>query len=386
MFSKSHPIIIYIDRLGFSVYQETLVNIPKFNFTPDLVANLDVINKEQLTNFISTFVQVNKITPSSIVIVLSDYVIFVKDLADSIQKPDQNQNPKENSGDIKDHRDEVQSFLEDIPFEDVLAKVIRVGNVDRIVAANKEIIMAIADVFTNNKSTVESIVPAFAFGQNANFSTGLTLDNAKIILGDMTTLKLSNLLTDQEKILPTQKIEGGLNNLSTTSNLDPTSTNVKKPKNLRQYSLVGVFGILLVVLVIVIANSVAEPTPKSYKARAVMPTVIPTAIPTLAVASKSATIDPIEVKEINIEISHSAQSWEVTSKLRKNLSEIGFQNITDEISETSIPEKSSIIFSENISTDLRNNIIIEIKEILPNISISEGQDIENEINISIGKS
>ena len=44
MLSKSHPIILFIDRFGFSIYQDTLTTIPKFNFTQDLVSNLDVVN------------------------------------------------------------------------------------------------------------------------------------------------------------------------------------------------------------------------------------------------------------------------------------------------------------------------------------------------------
>src|ERR1035437_2862749 len=127
MLSKNHPLIIFIDRFGFSVYQDTLANIPKFNFTPDLVSNTDVVNKDQFGSLIATFIQINKMVPSSLAVILSDDVIYIKDLVNP-PKPVPAQGLKTDSNDEKEHQDEVQNFLEDVPFEEVLAKVIKAGN------------------------------------------------------------------------------------------------------------------------------------------------------------------------------------------------------------------------------------------------------------------
>ncbi|KKQ31985.1 MAG: hypothetical protein US48_C0039G0005 [Candidatus Levybacteria bacterium GW2011_GWA2_37_36] len=65
---------------------------------------------------------------------------------------------------------------------------------------------------------------------------------------------------------------------------------------------------------------------------------------------------------------------------------MGFTDIISEVSEVSIPEKSSVVFSQNVPADLRNNVIAEIKKILPDISILENQDVDLSVSILIGKS
>ncbi|KKQ37674.1 MAG: hypothetical protein US55_C0026G0011 [Candidatus Levybacteria bacterium GW2011_GWC2_37_7] len=170
MLSKSHPIILFIDRFGFSVYQDALANIPKFSFTPDLVANLDVISKDQFVNLIGTFIQVNKMVPSSLAVILSDNVIYVKDLVSPAPKLTSTQGLETDAVDDKEHEDEVQIFLENVPFEEVLAKVIKVGNINRAVAVNKDLAMTIADTFSSKGFSVEAIAPGFMYGQSANFT------------------------------------------------------------------------------------------------------------------------------------------------------------------------------------------------------------------------
>jgi len=390
MLSKSHPIILFIDRFGFSVYQDTLVGIPKFNFTPDLVANLDVINKEQFVTLIVTFMQINKIIPSSLAVILSDNVIFVKDLVAPVQKTVPTQGLKEDSGDDKDNKDEVQNFLEDIPFEEVLAKVIKIGNTNRVVAVNKDLVMAIVDAFTSNKSVVEAITPSFIFGQNANFTAGLTLNNARIVLEDIETLKLGNLLTDQEKIVFPQNLESKPE--SPLADIKPDLTNgAKTPQSLRQYILIGVFITLLIILAVVYLNLGVSQTPsKSSKAKNTsidvisVPTLAPTSEPILTqtpIATSS-----VDLKTVKIKIMQSSEQNEIATGLKNAILDIGYQDIADEISEAATPEKSSISFSQNIPVDLRDNVITEVKKILPDISILENQNSDSTINISIGRS
>jgi hypothetical protein len=115
-----------------------------------------------------------------------------------------------------------------------------------------------------------------------------------------------------------------------------------------------------------------------------VPAVIPTATPVPATAS--ATISSSDLKTVNIKISYDTQSSSIAASLKTGFSGMGFENVANEISKVSTPEKSSVIFSQNISTDLRSSIITEIKEVLQNFSILESQDASSTIDISIGKS
>jgi len=383
MLSKSHPIILFIDRFGFSVYQDTLTTIPKFNFTQDLVSNLDVVNKVQFVSLVSTFIEINKIVPSSLAVILSDDVIYIKDLAGPVQKPVSAPAPKTEATEDKEHKDEVENFLENIPFEEILARVIKTGNMNRIVAVNRDLAMTIADAFMAKGSTIDSITPGFMYGQNVNFTKGLTADNLKVILGNVEILRSGNLLTDQEKMIIGRDIRSELES--------PAAIVEKKKQNLTQYILAGIFVILLIVLGVVYFLSQKADEASDTKninsiinQRIAVPAVIPTAIPVPATAS--ATISPSDLKTVNIKISYDTQSSSIAASLKTDFSGMGFENVVNEISKVSTPEKSSVIFSQNISTDLRSSIITEIKEVLQNFSILESQDASSTIDISIGKS
>lgn len=388
MISKNHSTILFIDRNGFDIYQGALANIPKFSFTQDVVANLDVVSKEQLTNLIAAFVKANKIVPGSLVVVLSDNVIFVKDLAVSAQKTPPSQGPKEDLSNDNDHKDEVRNFLEDIPFEEILAKVIKTGNVDRAVAVNRDLVMSIIDVFKGDKFIVEAIVPGFIFGQNANFTAGLTLNNARIVLENAEALKLGNLLTDQEKMIFPQTFGGEPGKLQ-------VNNGEKKRKNLRQYILIGVFVVLLIVLAVVYFYSTASQAPsQNTKIKSNSAGTVNT--PTASV-SKSPVIEPtltqaptatasVELKDIKIKIIQNSQVDEKAVNLKSALLGIGFQNVVSEVSEISIPAKSSVVFSQDIAVETRDILLAEVEKILPGISVLESQDSNFTIKISIGKS
>ncbi len=385
MRSHNHPIILFIDRFGFSIYQDTLTNIPKFNFTPDLVANLDVVNKEQFSNLIATFIQINKIVPSSLTILLSDTVIYVKDLINPLQKPsatDQpllNPPPSLNSAD-KEHKEEIQNFLENIPFEEVLAKVVKIDQTDRVVAANKELVMIIAESFVNKGCVLDAVIPGFLFLPKANFALGLTQENIQAVLNDSEILKDGNLLTNQQKVAAPAVFAG---------QKEPISGE-KKPQNMRQFILIGVFVTLLVIFAVVYLNLGASKTPLSKKIKSSsveavnIPSVAVTAIPTLASAPLTAA--PLDLKSIKIKILQNNESNAIANDLKNGLSQLGFEEVIIENSQGTIPEKSSVIFSQNVPSDLRNNVIAEVKKILFGISILENQDSNSTITILIGRS
>jgi hypothetical protein len=379
MLSKSHPIILFIDRFGFGIYQDSIASIPKFNFTQDLVSNLDVIDKDKLTELISTFIQVNKIVPSSLAAILSDDIIYIKDLAGPIQKPAPGQTVvKPDLINDKEHENDVKNFLEDVPFEDVLAKVIKTGTINRIVAVNKDLVMGIIDVFINKGSTLEAVVPAFMYGQNVNFTSGLTSENAKSILGNLETLKSGNLLTDPEKAA----MSLGLENQLGTSPV----TFAKKPRNIRQYILVGVFVLLLIALAVVYLTLGRNPAPAATKKNvpaANTQVASPSAVPVIqsSLASPSAALN-----DIKIEIIQASQVDEKAEELKSALIAIGYINVMNEVSDVSIPANSSIIFSKDIPVDHRNNIIAEVKKTIPDVTVLESQDSNFTISISLGKS
>lgn len=351
MRSQNHPVILSIDRGGFSLYQDTLINIPRFNFTPDIVRDLDVINEGKLITLITTFIQINKIIPSNLGIILSDTVTYVKDLGESLV-------PQEN----------IQNFLENIPFEEVIAKVIKIDRQARAVAVNKNLVMAIASVFTSKGCMLEAIIPSFLYGSAANFASGLTPGNIRVVLESSEIAKIGNLLTDQQKEVFPQNPEEKPKEIS--------NKNEEKPQHRRQYVLIGIFIVLLVILAVVYLSS--KDSASSVNVSVPSPTLTPTEVPPTPFSA-------ISINSIRIKIIQSSQLVEKAANLKSELSNIGFQNITSEVSEISAAEKSSVIFPQNISADFKNKIVTEVRKSFPNAAVLENQSLDGIITILIGE-
>ena len=396
---KSHPVTLFIDRNGFDVHQDTLAKFLKVSFTPDVVASSDVISKEKLIALIATLIQANKITPSSIVVVLSDNIVYVKDLpkpAVSEKTPPEKPKEKENSDGDKQQESEVQDFLSDVPFENVMAKVIKTANANRVVAANKDLILEIVNAFVKKGFTLEVVIPGFMYGRNVNFTAGLDSNNIKAISENTEALKFSNMLTDQAEFHSSKLLIDGAMNPPANSETSPID-GLRKNKNLRQYILIGALAVLLIILAVVYLFSRSSEKPVS-KAKAnpsagtaVAPSPSPASGPTLTPASNassSADLDAsssADLEGIEITIENYQEDGKV-ALLKKELLQIGLQNVAGVSLETSAPGKSSVVISQDISVNARVKILNAIGKVLPNPTVLEDQNTSYAIKILIGKS
>lgn len=370
MATKEHPIIIFLDRNGFIIYQDTLSNVWQFPFSQDLVQNLDVVNKTQLVNSIGSFIQTNKVIPSSLIVVLSDSLIFQKDLA-SLQKNPESQVDFGNKEQQEQQEKEVKNFLDSVPFEEILAKII---NNTRVVAANKELLEVVVYPFKKIGCIVDAVVPGFIYQEYIDFSGGLSGDIARIILQQTDLLKLGNMLTGQQAAETQQD-----------SNAQPQKEPKEKPNNLRPFILIAVLVFLLIVLAIVYftkgktsqAPPLTAPSPSPTAALRVEPTI-----------SKEASVSPLvaDLKTIKITIVGNKETEILANALKNILTQSGFQNITTKDSTNPIPAKSSVLFSKSVTDSDRQKAIVEIKKIFPDILVQESQDLESVITIIVGKS
>lgn len=380
---KEHPIIIFLDRNGFIIYQDTLSNVWQFPFAQDLVVNLDVINKIQLENSIGAFIQTNKISPSSLIIILSDSVVFQKDLA-SLQKNPESTDPNQQENELiignkEQQEKEIRNFLDIVPFEDVLIKVI---NNNIIVVVNKDLLEALVSPFKAIGCVVDAIVPGFIYKEYSDFSGGLSQDIVKIVLQQTDLLKLGNILTGQQQAVEIQK------DSYDQSQKEPE----EKPSNIRQFILIGVFVFLIAVLAIVYFTLGREQTfPEKNASQPSTSLNLPNPTPSPQVnqtssqeASASSSVD--NLKTIKITIVGNTETEALSNALENLLTKSGFQNITTEDSISPIPARSSVLFSKSIPDSIRETIIAEIKKIFPDILVQENQELESVITIILGKS
>ncbi len=226
MFSKGNIVLLLLDRSGFILFRGTLTNILKFTFTPEVVSNLDVVNKDLLKNLIVSFIENNKIPASIVIVLLTDAVIYEKNLTNE--------------------QSDVQKFLDSIPFEDVLAKAIKTEKLSLMVGTNRDLVFSVIDPFIKKGFIIEAVVPSFLYGQNINITNGLTVELVKSILKHPELLKSVNLLIGQQLI----------RELSGDSSMSAQKENKteEKPKK-RQLILIVVFVALFVVMLIMLFTS-----------------------------------------------------------------------------------------------------------------------------------
>jgi len=223
--------IIYISREGFQIYAPGIQSILDFKFVPEIVRDLDIINKELLYNLLKLFISNNNIPKCSLIIVIADSASIIKDFIASDQTKEQ-----------------AIEFLEHIPFEEVSSKSISIENGIRAYGTNKELYELIKDAFIHEKFEVLMVLPAIAIGPEVSTRTTLDIDTINIIIEKEPLLKEFDLL--KQPILPFRPEKNITDTIETTDSVKEE----KKSNNKRTILLATVFFVLIIVLVIVYIN------------------------------------------------------------------------------------------------------------------------------------
>lgn len=230
--------IIYILREGFQIFAPGLPSILEFRFVPEIVRDLDIVNKELLYNLLKIFIFNNNIPKSSFIMVIADSASIIKDFITPPQT-DQQATP------LTPPQQQVDEFLEHIPFEEVSSKSIPIDNGIRAYGTNKELYESIKEGFLLEGFEIIMVLPAITIGPEVNTKTALDADVINSILKKEPLLKKFNLL---KQPLPALQPE------ETPTESTETVKQEKKPDKKRTILLAGVFVVLIIVLIIVYVN------------------------------------------------------------------------------------------------------------------------------------
>lgn len=165
--------VIYLDRNRFDCMMPHQTATVPYDFSPHTVKDFEPLNKDTLYNEMHTFITDHHMSPCSIIIILSNNVIFVKDLPEN--KSDQ-------------LLDAIALFLESIPFETIMHRTVKFDKKTKIVATNSMYLDLLKDVFEKNQCKVLLILPEFVFGDIIS-QKGLDTVASKKIIYMMNTLK-----------------------------------------------------------------------------------------------------------------------------------------------------------------------------------------------------
>ena len=262
--------IIFIQKDKFEYYDEEQSKIFQFIFQPNLIQDLEIVDQDQLLLQIKTFIATNKITPANILFIVANTVIFEKDFQ-VVPNTDKNL--------------EIQKFLENIPFEHVIYKIIDGEKVSKVLALNRELYDVLKFSLESIGFKDLGIVVQSTLGDIFLNIQNLNADMIKYTLLHFDQLQKQTLSQKEPSIIDTTSTDNG----SLTEKQPQTPTAQNPLDKYRLPALLAVFIILFGVLSYFIyarytVKSKASPVPSTIIAP---PITSETPIPTIEKISPS---------------------------------------------------------------------------------------------------
>lgn len=247
--------VIYLHRDRFEIFSPIPPRILEFNFVTDLVRDMEIINKDFLLNILKIFIQNNKLSPTNLIIVVANNACFIRDFTrDTTEKT-----PVEKTQEINAQIDE---FLEHVPYEEVAGKSLDFQKGIRVFAVNQELYEVLKFAFEQEGFAVDSVIPAGVFANEIQQLPALTLPGANSIIQNSFMVKKYNFLNNpiQEHQVKQEAHEEPVEEVQ-VQEVDQDTPPKPKNDHKREIMLGGLFGFLLIVLVIVyyVSNTPVQP-------------------------------------------------------------------------------------------------------------------------------
>ncbi len=210
-------IILYVSSKSITAYDGNVIF--KEDWDLKIIRDFDVLDKSTFDGFIDVFIKKANLTGGVVSLILANDVCITHDI----------QGTDEVGFDQK-----IDTFLDAVPYNQILFKNYRTRDGIRVVATNKETISGIAEVFEKEGFAVETVTPAMMFegyipqrGMDESFAKVVSSNYSATLSGSMVS-KISAQPAETAKHLET------------------------KQQNKALPYMLAVFGVLLVVLVALI--------------------------------------------------------------------------------------------------------------------------------------
>jgi len=258
---KRQILVVFVDNNKILFYIKDAKNNLQLNLSSDVVSDLEVLSRDKFEQLVDTFFQTRglKGVEFDVILVFSQATTFEKDFADDATK-------------VK--YEEIQKFLDMVPFEDVLNNTYKINKKTKIVAVNRVLYDVIHLALEKNKAYVSLVVPMAVLAEtNPELSNKIDL---AFISAKSDSFKQYGLIDINE------------------GDFEKEQKNVIgiKKKDVRLYALLGVFALLLLVLIILIFSTFFSPKTNKkpvFPKTSVTPTTTKETVPS---ASESGNISP----------------------------------------------------------------------------------------------
>lgn len=230
--------VIFLDRNGMLLFVSSLGRVLQFNFAPNVIRDLEVINHEMLEAQIDAFFKQSGIAPFEGTILLSSNLLFEKPIS-----PEQTDEEKTS----------LEAFIENLPFEHV-GSITYTNDQPRYIATNKDFYQTLIKIFKKNNCVIDLVLPASLVETDVTQMTQLTPQESSRIMRAAQSLKqFSFLINTPQKVTQTAvakpETQSG-QTVQSDSQVPPPPKPDGESKQ-RLFVLIGVFGVLLLILGVV---------------------------------------------------------------------------------------------------------------------------------------
>ncbi len=318
-----------------------------FKFTPEMVKDMDVVNLQLLNTNLKNFVSANKLKPSSLVIILDSSVYFEKDFPGPNVPPSQ----------------EMEDFIDTIPFSASSAKLFRSGTGFKQIVINRDLYESLKKSFEELGFAVSAVVPSFVLGPEDS-NREITAETCRLIYHKMDQIMADSFIN---------LVDSG------------ETLHQKEQFIMRKYQLpiIIVSVLLLVAAAVVIPMTLRRPAPRKKSASVVVKSPrLPT--PTVTPEDHPATPSAEVLGSLSVRILNASGVPGQAASLSTELRTAGLTDI--EIgNETKTVDKTSLILSPKAATEAGGFVTKLVEKIYPVLTTQTDTKAKIDIQVTIGK-
>ena len=219
--AKRQSAVVFVDSDKILFYAKNTKNYLQQDLPLDVISDLEIVGRDKLDQLIDTFFQAESLKniEFDVILVFSQQTTFDKDFEDNATK-------------VK--YEEIQRFLDMVPFEDILSNTYKINKKTKVIAVNKILYDALHIALERNKAYISLVIPiAVLVETNPEFANNIDL---ALIAAKVESLKQYGLID----------VNGG-----SLERERKNSIGIKK-KDVRLYLLVGVMALLFIILLVLI--------------------------------------------------------------------------------------------------------------------------------------
>lgn len=309
-----------------------------------VIRDLEITSQTALETLIHAFVVNQKLTPTDLILVLSQEVYFEKDIGKC---------------DGEEQEKLIQQFVDTVPFTTTSEKVFQIRGSCRLVVINRTLYDAFKTAFEKEKFPVVAVVPELVL-PSIGIKETLNADSCRVIAKKLPALEEQSFLERPER----SEGSGGRTG---------------------QFFLEHRVMLMILLMILVgwggtmTALMLRKPQPVSPVEMPIPTiTIVPTAEPTEPVATLEASPE-----EFSIRILNASRRAGLAAALAQELVPHGFTQIETENSQTA-SEQTTIVFAPSVPDGTRKLIYRVIQESYPGAEVGIDTQQGADITITIG--